>query len=792
MSVRVKIIALLCLIAMASSAAVVGLFMSNKSTFQNDALGRMADNAYVLNDLIDRNLFERYGDVQAFAQNRVAYDPANWGNHGDANPLVMAINSYIGNYGIYRLSMLLSPDGHVIAVNSKDAKGKPINTHWLYGVSFARMGWFKNPRDGKFLDGKNGLTGTSVTGPIRDEATAKIYGDDGLVIAFSAPVKNDAGQLIGVWVNLADFGLVEQIIFDFYSHMKDSGLSRTEINVLDKNGAVLVDYNPSVEAEYKRNFEVVGKLNMVEGGDPVAAEAVNNKASGSKLAVNPRTKEAEVAGYNYSDGAYDYPGMGWTLVMRTAQDQIFGAVNQSVHSMLLGSGVIFAVMLLVALAVGAMIVRSITQYVALVEGISAGDTDVEVTGLEKKDEIGRLMRATEDLRMNVDEAFRLKQMAENMPTNIITVDAKNDYKINFINKAASVLLAKLGSHVSMSADNAVGQTMDGLSLSTTHLRDSGKLPYRERLKIGPEHMDVVAGAITNKAGDVVGVMTTWNQITQQVELADKFEKNVKGIVSTVSSAAAQLSQTAEELTRIMGDTTHIVQSAASGASQTTANVQSVASAAEEMTASVREISSQLQTSNSMVQDSVKRAESADKQAASLSGATDKVKEVIGLISEIAGQINLLALNATIESARAGDAGKGFAVVASEVKNLANQTNKSVEEITKVISEMNVASEEIVGSLKGIKDAVQNISSSTSTIAAAVEEQSATTNEIARSMQSAAEGTQVISVNLNEVQQSSAHAESSSAQVSGASRELSKQAEQLNIEVDNFLKMIRSA
>ncbi len=790
-SVRFKIIALFCLIALISSGAVVGLFISQKHGFENDALARMSDNAYVLNDVIDRNLFERYGDVQAFSQNRVAYDPANWNNPSDANPLIAAINAYISNYGIYRLSMLLGPDGHVMAVNSKNAQGKPINSQWLYHVSFARMGWFKNAKEGHFLEGRNGLTGTAVVGPIRDEATGKIYGDDGLVMAFSAPVKNDAGQLIGVWVNLADFGLVEQIIFDFYEHMKASGLSRTEINLLDKNGAVLVDFDPSIEGQYKRNYNIVGKLNLVEAGDTVAAEAVKGKASGSALATNTRTHVEEVAGYNYSDGAYDYPGLGWTLVMRTAQDQIFGAVNRAVQGMLVGSAVIFVVMLLMSILMGGVIVRAVSRYVGSVERISAGDTDMDIPGQAKKDEIGRLMRATEELRRNVDEAFRLKQMVEDMPANIITVDARQDYKINFVNRSANTLLARLGAHSQLAADEAVGQSLDALKLEGAILRDTALMPRRERLKVGPEHLDVAVSSISNRHGDVVGVMTTWNVITRQVELADNFEKNVKGIVGTVAAAAAQLSQTAEELSRIMGDTTQIVQGAAAGAAQTTANVQSVASAAEEMTASVREISSQLQTSNAMVQNSVRQAESADVQAVGLSGATHKVQEVIGLISQIASQINLLALNATIESARAGEAGKGFAVVASEVKNLANQTNKSVEDITKVIAEMNVASEEIIGSLKGIKDAVQNISSSTSTIAAAVEEQSATTNEIARSMQSAAAGTQVISGNLNEVKQTSAHAESSSMQVTGASRELSKQAEQLNREVDDFLKTIRA-
>ena len=62
----------------------------------------------------------------------------------------------------------------------------------------------------------------------------------------------------------------------------------------------------------------------------------------------------------------------------------------------------------------------------------------------------------------------------------------------------------------------------------------------------------------------------------------------------------------------------------------------------------------------------------------------KIKELSETILGISGQTNLLALNASIEAARAGEAGKGFAVVAQEVGNLANSTQESLEEVSKVI------------------------------------------------------------------------------------------------------------
>lgn len=70
----------------------------------------------------------------------------------------------------------------------------------------------------------------------------------------------------------------------------------------------------------------------------------------------------------------------------------------------------------------------------------------------------------------------------------------------------------------------------------------------------------------------------------------------------------------------------------------------------------------------------------EERALKLSEDAASIDEVVALIRQVAGQINLLALNATIEAAKAGEAGRGFAVVANEVKILAGRTAAATADI----------------------------------------------------------------------------------------------------------------
>lgn len=87
----------------------------------------------------------------------------------------------------------------------------------------------------------------------------------------------------------------------------------------------------------------------------------------------------------------------------------------------------------------------------------------------------------------------------------------------------------------------------------------------------------------------------------------------------------------------------------------------------------------------------------------LQNKTKEVEDIAGMILNISGQTNLLALNASIESARAGEAGRGFAVVADQIRQLAEQTKDSTEQITRIISELDENANEVVESVESSVD-----------------------------------------------------------------------------------------
>ena len=181
-------------------------------------------------------------------------------------------------------------------------------------------------------------------------------------------------------------------------------------------------------------------------------------------------------------------------------------------------------------------------------------------------------------------------------------------------------------------------------------------------------------------------------------LADSFSESVGQIVSTVSAASAQLNSMATQVQGSSQNTNEQANSVAAAAEQVAANVQTVAGATEEMSASVAEINRQVERASTVSGRAAAAVGKTAEKMQALSAMTDRIGEVVSMISDIASQTNLLALNATIESARAGEVGKGFAVVAGEVKLLAGQTSNATEGISKLIEEIQAGAHSAVAGI----------------------------------------------------------------------------------------------
>ncbi|MEY2598853.1 MAG: hypothetical protein RLZZ142_1112 [Verrucomicrobiota bacterium] len=268
---------------------------------------------------IDRTLFERYGDVQAFASNGHIQDIKSWYlPDSSQNRVAQAANRNVALYGgFYALSFMVDTKGRVVAVNDRDSEGRLIDTKYLYQKNFADSPWFRDTLSGNFTKGPQS-DGTYAQDVHVDEDVAKVFNTEGLCLGYSAQVKDAAGLVIGVWHNSANFSLVEENVVSAYKQLANRSLTETDVVVLDRYGRLLVDYDPTRDGkeEVVRRMDSLLKTNLASLGDEAAREAMQGH-SGHLVTVNSQTKVEQMVGYAVCKGALGAPTFKWAVLVRT-------------------------------------------------------------------------------------------------------------------------------------------------------------------------------------------------------------------------------------------------------------------------------------------------------------------------------------------------------------------------------------------------------------------------------------------------------------------------------------------
>lgn len=133
-----------------------------------------------------------------------------------------------------------------------------------------------------------------------------------------------------------------------------------------------------------------------------------------------------------------------------------------------------------------------------------------------------------------------------------------------------------------------------------------------------------------------------------------------------------------------------------------------------------------------------RVEDAREHAKDLLEAAHVIDNVMAMVGEVAGTVNLLSLNATIEAARAGDAGRGFAVVAGEIRKLSDQTQEATQTIGGRVHALQVGIERVAAEYAEVVEAIETMAAGAAAIDDAVSHEAGTTRLIASSVADACE------------------------------------------------------
>ncbi|MCX7712715.1 MAG: methyl-accepting chemotaxis protein [Chthoniobacterales bacterium] len=269
--------------------------------------------ATITMELVDRNLFERYGDVQAFASNplvaqKLEKRSRNEFTQEDLEELTKLINKYVELYGIYFLSCVYDGEGNLVAVNNKTASGKEINTAYLLGRNDSKERWFQRVSQADF-DSTNLLTGTVMEDVFRDEDVNRIYSGKFQVMGFSAQIKSADGKILGYWRNLANFQLVEDILAEMAERLASQGVEKSKFVFLKKDGTVIATLD-KIDGGQEKSEATAGS------NDQLFLNLINRKGTagfGEYSDANQKRKY----GFSVSDGALGYPGFGWIVLLES-------------------------------------------------------------------------------------------------------------------------------------------------------------------------------------------------------------------------------------------------------------------------------------------------------------------------------------------------------------------------------------------------------------------------------------------------------------------------------------------
>ncbi len=527
---------------------------------------RLVEAVEQITDKVDRLLFERYGDVQAFV-----YHP---GASGDRETATAAANFFTKSYGYYDLMLLADASGKVIAANTVTADGKPLDTSFLIGTSVKGESWFEDAIGGKVASGQSYADDVAA-----EPSLAKLTRGQGLSLNFSAPVFDSNGKPIRVWSNRVSWERSVREVLGGLDRTFKARNSSTSILIVSSAGKVLEDF-PKSAVGTPTGLDSISTAKMTQKSGYYTEDAADGTT--------------QIVAYSAFPGFGVYKGHDWRLVVRQPLADAMGEPRELRDLLFLlicfaAVGICFATHQVVT----RLLVVPLTALTDKTSRLTKGDSAFELPETARADELGELARALEIFRRN---AGKIRTMTTQTA---LSVDEAST-AISQISDGARLQTSQLNQ-----ISSAVSESFGAIKL-VTQTATSGR-QKAEHASSSVEKGKAAVGDLTPIVEAIAQNSRKINQITQVIaQIANRTHilslnaaieaaragEHGKGFVvvaQEVGKLAESSAQNARQIADIVEQAATDSQRGMEAAGTVRGAMQEIASATRETTESVRSI-----------------------------------------------------------------------------------------------------------------------------------------------------------------------------------------------------------
>jgi methyl-accepting chemotaxis protein len=310
--------------------------------------------------------------------------------------------------------------------------------------------------------------------------------------------------------------------------------------------------------------------------------------------------------------------------------------------------------------------------------------DIQVTGTERKDEVGETARAVNGIKVMLAEKAR--QDAEAKAAQAKLTAAERDAAMQ---KVAQEFEATVGGIVQAAVAGDFSQRVDvqgktGLVLNVGTAINSLCENVAKALDDLIKMLDSLA------EGDLTRRITADYQGNFAIlkDNANKTAERIGATIGEIKRSANEVTNASAEISTSTTDLSQRTEEQAASLEETSASMEEIAATVKKNAENAQQANGSAANARDVANRGGEVVAKAVEAMGQIEGSSRKISDIIGVIDEIARQTNLLALNAAVEAARAGEAGRGFAVVASEVRNLAQRSSQAAKDIKDLITNSN--------------------------------------------------------------------------------------------------------